>query len=724
MDKYSYGQIPGLVQLIGLKNDYAWEVYVESRLIVDRIEFRNFCETLYTKFFDNTKETNINYHPLLIRVEPFFTENLQLPHNSFLFDSSSWIRICGIDDNDNAYRLANTFFEQQTKNNIYNNPNAKENIEYNLRIQRENYLLPVSAGHGNFITPFIYSSETEKLQSILSINELEADCTIPIIYDKPQIAKYPDAGYNILLLDDKPEKGKLIQALLQDWSKNDYVRNESKEEKKKEIIKNLLSKYEELVNNKANAEENSSQINDKFTTWIEQNECIFNEPQDKINESILDKLNKLYAPIKEGRNDEAIMLMDCFIKRWQQNLDANSKTVWNEDSVELYYCSKDKNVSEHWYFKKLWIINERIKNKRFIKTEDDTIKGITRIFQVSNLLDMINLLRSNYFGENLINWSSLPAPEKENFKEIKQPIQYGLIMLDYLLGEKTNEKGREYSTEFFEWISNPKDENTYLFTKIQQENSGLIIPEVKIISFKYAEDIKENRGPLQKMWFYPITAFNNTFIDDLRNKGVRLIDYYWHISRGADPINTPYLFLSSLNNFLYLQLQQAVYSLDKILGFLEKSMQKIRSTDSSEKFETFDDFQAFMGSEYIVLMQKYGWRAVVKKDMDAGSAFSAYIWERFYSNKENQFLFRLLDKIQKLYHTCAYGDETDYEKMICFVDELEIFLKDKEKRLIKEYADNTNMPKNIEFPENLCCFREKVRLVYPENHKKRDYELF
>jgi hypothetical protein len=350
-------------------------------------------------------------------------------------------------------------------------------------------------------------------------------------------------------------------------------------------------------------------------------------------------------------------------------------------------------VSHHWYFKKLWIINERIRKGYTVK-EDGTPKGITRIFQVSNLMDMLNMLRSNYFGENLIDWNSLNSAEEKYFKDyfsaFKQPIQYGLIMLDYLLGYKEGNSGeREYSTEFFEWISNPLEPEKTVYKQIENykmKYDCLQKIDTGTLSKQWAEEIKENRGPLQKMWFYPITAFNNTFIDDLRNKGVRLIDYYWHISRGADPINTPYLFLSSINNFLYLQLQQALFSLENILKFLDKSMKQM------EFFKSFDDFQAFMGSEYIVLLQKYGWRAVVKKDKDAGSAFSYYIWERFYFNEENRYLFRLLDKIQKLYHACAYGDSNDTRKMILYSEELQIYLTD---RWVKIVANSDDSKKEV-----------------------------
>lgn len=265
-------------------------------------------------------------------------------------------------------------------------------------------------------------------------------------------------------------------------------------------------------------------------------------------------------------------------------------------------------------------------------------------------------------------------------------VRFDLVMMDYLLDSKTKRINdideREYATEFwgdgsekfFEFSEKGKNDSKY---------NDLIITYKKI---------KENRGPLHKLWIFPITAFNQTFIDDLRNKGVRLIDYYWYLSRGADPINTPYLFIYTLNKFLQLQLQQAVFSVNTIVKFLTKSAENVKEINNKE------DFQAFMGAEYSVLIQKHGWRPVIFRDMKAGSLFSEYIWKEFYSKKENKDLFRFLDIVQKFYQTCAYGEVNDVQKMRQNWTELKIFIIDKQ----TEFSIS---------PELIDVFQDKINLI-------------
>ncbi len=53
-------------------------------------------------------------------------------------------------------------------------------------------------------------------------------------------------------------------------------------------------------------------------------------------------------------------------------------------------------------------------------------------------------------------------------------------------------------------------------------------------------------GPFNKHWFMPISIFSDTMIDDLRNNNIGFVSEKYYLSRGADPINTPHLFLNNL----------------------------------------------------------------------------------------------------------------------------------------------------------------------------------
>ena len=202
-------------------------------------------------------------------------------------------------------------------------------------------------------------------------------------------------------------------------------------------------------------------------------------------------------------------------------------------------------------------------------------------------------------------------------------LRFDLILMDYLLAEKHgDEKNREYATEFW----GDGHEKYFEFSKDLEIKDQESIAKYGKLKPLY-DIIKSNRGPMNRLWIFPITAFNQTFIDDLRNKGVRLIDHYWYLSRGADPINTPYQFLDSLNNFLQLQLRQAIFSMSMLIGFINRSLKQLESIKNA------DDFQAFMGPEYTVMMQKFGWRPVIYRDKEAGSLFAAYVWGNFYARE-------------------------------------------------------------------------------------------
>lgn len=271
-------------------------------------------------------------------------------------------------------------------------------------------------------------------------------------------------------------------------------------------------------------------------------------------------------------------------------------------------------------------------------------------------------------------------------------LRFDLIMMDYLLDKKGGDsEEREFATDFWsdgaqKYFESPMDD---------------------VIKKQY-DSIKLNRGPMNRLWIFPITAFNQTFIDDLRNKGVRLIDHYWYLSRGADPINTPYQFLNSLNNFLQLQLRQAIFSMSMLIGFINRSLKQLESIKNA------DDFQAFMGAEYTVIMQKFGWRPVIYRDKEAGSLFAAYVWDNFYSLEENRELFRLLDLVQKFYQSCAYGEPNDTRNMRNYLVELKVYLIDRQKKIEDKLEPENDAQVNNKIKQlviGLDKFRQKINLI-------------
>jgi hypothetical protein len=245
-------------------------------------------------------------------------------------------------------------------------------------------------------------------------------------------------------------------------------------------------------------------------------------------------------------------------------------------------------------------------------------------------------------------------------------LRFDLIMMDYLLAEKTDScRQREYATEFW----GDGIEKYFELTKagiaesFQQGKYGEDEKEKYLKLEDIYSKIKANRGPMQRLWIFPITAFNQTFIDDLRNRGVRLIDYYWYLSRGADPINTPYLFIYTLNKFLQLMLDQAIFSLDEIVEFINKSIKKYDILSSvKDEIKKGPRLNQLFSTEYTYFINKYSVEDQIARDMDGGSLFARYVHENFI--QKNSTLLDISKAIRRLYHSLAFGEERDYLKSL------------------------------------------------------------
>ncbi|MCX6305399.1 MAG: hypothetical protein NT040_10545 [Bacteroidetes bacterium] len=256
-----------------------------------------------------------------------------------------------------------------------------------------------------------------------------------------------------------------------------------------------------------------------------------------------------------------------------------------------------------------------------------------------------------------------------------EEIRFDLILMDYLLDEISENKvfRREYATEF--WGDGRENYFNISRSEIKKIKDSKDYPDADIANYEKKLEIynkiKANRGPLQRLWIFPITAFNQTFIDDLRNKGIRLIDYYWYLSRGADPLNTPYLFIYTLNKFLQLQVENSIFSLDDLLGFLKKSIKKIKDLNDAFPTEynlnTKSKLKNLFGSEYIFFITNYACEEQIGRDKAQGSLFANYIDENFYhradENKDIANLLNLNKALRRIYYLLAYGE--DYEITQC-----------------------------------------------------------
>lgn len=75
---------------------------------------------------------------------------------------------------EDAYNRAIAEFNYFDKIGLYEYSSAWENLEYNLRVFKENYLESSLGGHGNFVTPVLYGDETSALAVLAKAVNLEA----------------------------------------------------------------------------------------------------------------------------------------------------------------------------------------------------------------------------------------------------------------------------------------------------------------------------------------------------------------------------------------------------------------------------------------------------------------------------------------------------------------------------------------------------------------------
>lgn len=123
---------------------------------------------------------------------------------------------------------------------------------------------------------------------------------------------------------------------------------------------------------------------------------------------------------------------------------------------------------------------------------------------------------------------------------------YDIILLDYL-------------------FSYPDDKNKIFGTKF--------LDEIKNTKTKQGQSIRQN------YWIYPITVFNEAIHADLQEKGYQYFDSEWHMVRGADPLNTPNLFLNTLFDFMKEQAQKIILEEEELWTFFSDAFQEKIDTD-------------------------------------------------------------------------------------------------------------------------------------------------
>lgn len=100
-----------------------------------------------------------------------FIQNIKGAY-SFINNSSIWIRL--VDNDCTAEKIAINEFKYFNEIGLYDYDSAIENLDYNIRLQPQNYLDSKTQGHGVHVTPVLYGDEAESL-NILRDNNLKIE---------------------------------------------------------------------------------------------------------------------------------------------------------------------------------------------------------------------------------------------------------------------------------------------------------------------------------------------------------------------------------------------------------------------------------------------------------------------------------------------------------------------------------------------------------------------
>lgn len=216
------------------------------------------------------------------------------------------------------------------------------------------------------------------------------------------------------------------------------------------------------------------------------------------------------------------------------------------------------------------------------------------------------------------SFSPLNCKDKK-FNELKESIETtvpDIILLDYNLG-KDNPKGSE------------------IFSR-------LIDGKLK------------HRGPFNKFWVFPITAFSNAFIDDMRADGLEFIDDKYELSRGADFISTPNLFKYYFANMVL----EIIKIKDKIKQPFDRILCKIEKAQESK---SFDDIREFASNEFNEHLSN-------KRDIDYYLQSKTGVLGSMKKGENIKLISQQLNFYEQLLYNLAYRNYESNEEIIIFYD--------------------------------------------------------
>lgn len=253
------------------------------------------------------------------------------------------------------------------------------------------------------------------------------------------------------------------------------------------------------------------------------------------------------------------------------------------------------------------------------------------------------------------------AQSLDEAREALKSKKYDLVLIDYLLNEKT---GTHYGYELLEDIWNDQQQH-----KNDEDN------------LKYST-IRPHRH--LRMYCMFISAYSSAVHDRLLAEGLNQSEKYWYINLGACPTNTPQLFLYNLIKLMDKRIEDAHVGRISINGLI-RVLEKIYGNEyirknAGELYERIQSFQYF----YRNLLQDYD---ISVGDENLFEARKSVLVTHFLNNHIN--MGGLLEHLAQLVHLTAFGTIRQWPEMweeyLYVKAQLEAQIDDKDTYMVEKY---------------------------------------
>ena len=246
--------------------------------------------------------------------------------------------------------------------------------------------------------------------------------------------------------------------------------------------------------------------------------------------------------------------------------------------------------------------NEKVTGKLKVIVDDLRTKGIMDVVYCCPTKEQIEIRYTNRYGEryelNSWDWKDINGYQVSKYTDpdiaivcavnVKQALQllalqrYDIVLLDYLLDNRADKKGREYSYSLLKLIYGKCNG---IIDKSLDKSLG-IGSEVEYIS------IKDLIGPDGRLYFMHISAFVNAIQERLQEQHLLRSEPFWHIARGACPTNTPELFLYYLYRAMEKRYESIMMQDDECVGTLIDFLSEIFS--DNPRMQCVNKFNALL----------------------------------------------------------------------------------------------------------------------------------